>query len=87
MKPVAPITLLFLGRNLNDLARARWERACTADPSGMSFVVLTTDEHTLRDEFYFTPEGAAALIEWRDAYLADQRRKREDEQGATNLHI
>jgi hypothetical protein len=83
--PVA--TLLWLAQGLNDLARAKWERAVRRDPEDMSRLVLTTDERTLRDEFYFTREGAAELIEWRNAYIRDQRDKADEAQAALELRL
>src|SRR5262249_21522361 len=87
MKPLHVATLRFLGRNLNDLARARWERNIEADPAGMSYVVLTASEFVLRDVHYFDAEGARTVIEWRDAYLADQREKAAEALAASALRL
>ena len=87
MKPLPIATLLCFARDLNDLARAKWERAVAYDPETMTRVVMRADRHELCDAWFFSREQADALLDWREAFEADAREKREDEQGRLQLHI
>jgi hypothetical protein len=87
VKPLHVATLLFLGRDLNDLALARWERSVALDPATMSYVAMNATRHQLCDEWCFTREAADALLEWRRAREDDEVEKQLDAEGAAALNI
>lgn len=87
MTPLPAATLLWLARDLNDLALAKFERLVAMRPDEASRLALHADLAELANDWGWHAAALEALEQWRSNRERDAREKREDARRAAELKL